>query len=358
MAKNFFEEELLGTKPKKENRLLDNMYAIPKKDKGKNMPRFLPMDKDIAHQVDILYLPEDQGYNYALVVVDVGTGITDAEPVDELNSKAVLKAIKNIYQRDILDEPKVIQVDNGKEFQDEFRKYFEKQKIGFRKSKPYRHRQQGLVEARNKTIGKLLLKRQAAEEVQTGKVSTEWVDDLPELIKAINKKAKLKPRKNPSETLQCEGDSCNILPIGTKVRVALEAPRNVATGRREHGKFRASDPRWEVEVRKIEQVLIAPRSPPMYLVSSLEKGKKYERTAYTKNQLQVVKEDEKAPNRELIYQNQESRVPRRILSKKKIGRTLHYEVEWLDGDKTMEPMVQFRKDRPDLVNLYENSVVN
>ena len=55
-----------------------------------------------SHQADLLFLPEDKGYKYALVVVDIATGKTDIEPLKTKQSKEVLDAMKRIYKRKYL----------------------------------------------------------------------------------------------------------------------------------------------------------------------------------------------------------------------------------------------------------------
>ena len=65
---------------------LYQLYKTPKKDtKGKSMPH---IDKDDIDpkailQADLIYLPDDKGFRFALVCVDVNTGYTDAEPMRE-----------------------------------------------------------------------------------------------------------------------------------------------------------------------------------------------------------------------------------------------------------------------------------
>ena len=49
-------------------------------------------------QADLLYLPDDKGYKYALVCVDVGSGYTDAEPF--------------IKRKRCYDSPKCLQKNN------------------------------------------------------------------------------------------------------------------------------------------------------------------------------------------------------------------------------------------------------
>ena len=63
-----------------EDNIVTNLTKAPKKDKGVNMPNTLAGKKHAVHQMDLLFLPEDDGYRYALVVVDVATRAMDAEP--------------------------------------------------------------------------------------------------------------------------------------------------------------------------------------------------------------------------------------------------------------------------------------
>ena len=54
--------------------------------------------------------------------------------------------------------------------------------------KPGRHRQQSLVECANKLIGQALHQQMAAQELLTGEISREWVDDFRIIIKALHKR--------------------------------------------------------------------------------------------------------------------------------------------------------------------------
>ena len=73
--------------------------------------------KFAVEQADLLFLPKDEGYRYALVVVDVATRAMDAEPLKEKKTEAVLQAFRKIYARKYLKWPtKFLQVDSGSEF--------------------------------------------------------------------------------------------------------------------------------------------------------------------------------------------------------------------------------------------------
>ena len=90
---------------------LYNIFKKPKKDNKLSMPMFYNFEENNTHQADILYLPKDGDYGYCLVVTDVATGKTDAEPLKEVSSKTTTEAIKKIYKRNILSRPdKIITV--------------------------------------------------------------------------------------------------------------------------------------------------------------------------------------------------------------------------------------------------------
>lgn len=284
------------------NDMLENLYAKPKKDRGVNMPTFQQYEPGFIYQADLLFLPMDNGKKYALVVVDIGSRLVDAVPLQFKDSASVTKGLKTIFERKILGGiPNILEVDDGTEFKAEAKKYLKDNNITVRVGKTNRHRQQAVVERKNQQIGTLLFKRMTAEELQTKKPSYKWIDDLPAVIAQINKK--IKPRKpiNPDkdQNFICAGDACDALEQGTAVRVALDFPRDVATGKRLHGKFRDSDIRWEIKSRTIMSTIIQPGQPPMYLVSD-DNGETDHSAAYTKNQLQVVPVNEKAPDPAMI----------------------------------------------------------
>ena len=160
----------------------------------------------------------------------------------------------------------------------------------------------------------MIFKRMTEEELLTGEISTQWVDDLKGFVKEINDKIdkqRLKKENNTTKqtkkkerdinAYKCEGDTCEILTEGQKVRVVLEYPRNVYDSSRLMGKFRDGDIRWEVKPRIIKQVIIEPNQPPMYLVSMIDDETQTDRScAYTKNELLPVKDNEVTPREEMI----------------------------------------------------------
>lgn len=342
-------------KKKDKNNVLDNLYSRPKRDKGVNMPKFGPSKPGHTHQADILYLPDDNGYKYLLVVVDIGSRKVDAEPLKSKSSSSVLDAFKTIYDRKPLDPPTRLEIDPGAEFKAHVKKWFDDNKINVRVGKPGRHKQQAIVERMNYTIAKALFRRMSAQEVLTEEPSTEWVEDLPKLIKILNKKAKSFKQPVLPDKVLCQGNACKLLSIGDKVRVIQEEPRDYVSGKKLHGKFRATDLRWSPVIRTIKQVLLKPGSPPMYLLDGKIKGK--EPVAYTRNELKLVGDNEVYPDGKKVIRGNPSKYKvERIIGKKKIKGKVYYNVKWKGYTKpTYEPKDTLIEDVPDMIADYESN---
>jgi len=344
-----------------DSNVADVLMKKPKADKkGSTMPHFTTnLPKDDRHQADTLYLPNDNQYKYALVVVDVGTRMIDAEPLKNRDSLAAAEALDKIYKRKILSPPVVITCDQGVEFKSEFKKYCTKNNIFVRYGKKYRHRQTALAEKANARISRPLFKRMLEEEVLTEKTSRQWVSQLPKVVKQLNeerKKIKLEPEK---ETYECFGDDCDLLEQGTIVRVILDAPVDFLTEDRLHGySFRYTDTRWSKTKHTITKTFILPGQPPMYCVDEDEN------TSYTKAQLLVVDEKkEKKPDKAKILPITKKKGADvynvdEILDKKKIKNKWHYLIKWQgfdDDDATWELATTIKEDVPEEVEKYEKN---
>ncbi len=103
---------------------------------------------------------------------------------------------------------------------------------------------------------------------------------------------KLKDREKKGPILPVLQPKVPVLDIGTKVRVALDKPKGVL-GTKLGGNFRATDTRWELKISTITNILLTPDQPVLYQVDN-------EPTGYTRNQLQLVDENEKQPDNSLL----------------------------------------------------------
>ena len=102
--------------PTKDIKELESLYKQPKKEIKDEEPHFSIYTENYAQQADLLFLPSDNGFKYALVVVDDHSKKCDAVPLRSKDNEAVLKAIIKIYNRGILKYPKVLEIDSGSEF--------------------------------------------------------------------------------------------------------------------------------------------------------------------------------------------------------------------------------------------------
>jgi hypothetical protein len=274
---------------------LFQLYQTPKRDKKGNAPHIDKQDIESKAilQADLIYLPDDNGYRFALVCVDINTGYTDAEPIKERDAESTLKAFKKITSREPLkDAPKyVLQTDGGSEFKGVFHTYVIKKGIAHRFGKAGRSRQQAVVEQRNKVIGRALFYRMTAQELITEQESKQWVKRLPPLIKVINayhkdKNDKKKKKKKEIKPLPPSVDKDTVLlSIGQAVRVMLDKPLSTFGQQISGNSFRATDIRWSRKISYITNILLNGGQPPLYQLDNKVAP------AYTRNQLQPVDVD-------------------------------------------------------------------
>jgi hypothetical protein len=271
----------------KQEKVVKELYKKPK-ERIRDMPHYKsPITDGLTHQVDLLELPMDNKYKYCLTVVDVGNKIIDAEPIITKDSYSVLKAIKKVYNRDILKEPKYeIVFDQGSEFKSVFKEYFKEKGIIVKTADVKRHRQVGLVEAKNKKIGKLIFMVQTNEEITNNKENKKWIKILPEVVKFLNKKQSFindkNKNKNPTKFFMTK-DSTNLFAIDDNVRVKLDYPINVVSGKGLGTAFRDTDIRFSKDIYQIKDVVLQPNQPPLYQLNNYKPN-----TLYSYYQLQKV----------------------------------------------------------------------
>ena len=302
--------------------------------------------------------------------MDTTTRYAGAEAMKTRDAKTVLQAFKKIYRRNkYLNLPtKAIEVDSGSEFKDKVAKYFKSKNIFIKIARTGRHQQVALAEYLNYILGKFLGIKMAKQEIKTKQANRVWVRHLRTVINIYNnfitkkisgkkgsKKVKdnnksSKKKKKSDDGPICKGNSCKLIQTGTKVRVPLEEPRDLITGKKLHGKFRASDIRYERKIREVQTPLIIPHQPPLYKVSGINDAH------YHKEELQVVKNNEvpsKIPKKN-IKMKIKSKVKKytieKIISKKRIKNKIYYRVKWKGFKKTtFEPYSQLKKDVPALI---------
>ena len=210
------------------------------------------------------------------------------------------------------------------------------------------------VENRNYAIGYALNLRMASLEQITGQTSRDWVSFLPTVIEAFNEQTRDKMSKaktvDPADSgPRCDKKGgCEMLEEGSKVRVILEEPRDNVTDELLHGKFRAGDKRWDDRIRKIYQVLVRPDQPVLYIVTEAESDTPA-KVAYTRQQLQVVKDNEPEPyarKLKISKSNKDFRV-HSLQERRKNKNQVEFLVRWIGypdkKDWTWEPRAKLMK---------------
>ena len=319
----------------KGNNELNQLYKKPIPETDIYMPNTQVFYKNIYYQADVLYMPDDNGFKFILVCVDLYDSTIDAEEMKEVNSTNVLQAFKKIFSRKYLTFPVFITFDRGSEFtKPEIVDYFKANKTNVKYALTGRSRMLATVERANQKIGTILFKRMTSQELTTGQPSKEWVEDLKPLIEVLNehKKTPLKHEINPLPIV--DEYSGKLFKIGQKVRLLLDKPINATNNARLHGTFRSGDIRFTPKTYKITEVLLKPGFPPGYLTDADDN------VFRTKNQLSKVRRNEEEPDAKYIRGNPEFYKVSEILDKRVRNRKTEYKIRWKGfkvEDATWEP---------------------
>ena len=303
---DFYNNQFKSSNKNEPTHMINNLTTAPRKEKNVDIPHIGNniLEPNLFQVAGLLYLPSDSfGFKYLLVVVDVFNKICDAEPMKFRDADATIKAFEKLYARKILKIPDILQCDAGSEFKGlEDDELFENEHTRIKYALPNRHRQQSIVERKNKEIGSTIIKFQTAQELLKHEVVKGWVKHLPDLIKAINERAsKVKPRILTDDVLSTKY-SRDLIPLHEHVRAVLDYLINPATKTRIGNIFRAGDMRFGEADRTVEKIILNPNLPPMYMLNGKNNGLD-NRVAYTKQQLQVIPNDEIKLNKDLLNLN-------------------------------------------------------
>lgn len=310
------------------------------------------------NQADLLFLPNDDGYKYLLVDVELSSRHIQAVPLKSKASSDVLKAIQKIYGRNGKNGkwklPVVFQVDAGSEF-NATNKWLKEHNVTVRVAATGRHSQQSVVEKANRRITAIITRLQSHHEFATGEEDTSWVEYIPRVIPLLNKHvSKVEYQPNQIKTnpyVNCKGKECETYAIGEKVYVALDIPENIKE-QRLHNTFREGDRRWSLKTYEIKNILLYPNRPIRYVVD------KHTQNVFTKNQLKPASQVSNAPVRSLKQVKDDNNdikyQVKSLLKKKKMNGKIYYLVSWVGyTEKTYEPRSQLMKDVPLLVKEFE-----
>ena len=252
---------------------INDLLQQPKK-KAKLYNHFNIDTPDELHQCDLLFLPEDKGYKYALTLVDCASRYKASRPLKTKLANEILSALYDIYEND-MDTPKKLNFDKGSEFDNRSMKTFAKrQGIELVFNEPSNHL--AFVENFNKQLAKQLFKYQQQKELDTGVVNREWVDKLQSVVKKMNntktRMIDMKPKdaykldkvKQP-EDKHSEEDTRKHFERGDRVRRLLNKDeiQTIHSSQIKVDKRRATDTYWSMEEYTVVELL---RSSPTSLI--------------------------------------------------------------------------------------------
>ena len=260
-------------------------------------PHFVNITPNDTHQMDLLYLPHDtirrKRFKYALTVIDIASRYKDAEPLTDKSASSVSVAIQEIYRRGPLTYPRMIQVDDGKEFKGQFNQLMLKHKVEIKRGIPGNHKSQALVENFNKQVSERLFSYQYHRELIDKITNTEWVRRLPSVLLAMNNEVSnttgLKPSKAiHKKTIDVSTKQPNkqaLIPFGVKLRY-LYAPGEAENDTR----IRATDPVWSIDTYEIKKII--QMNPPVYYLRETDTTiKPAPQRAFVKEELQLIPSD-------------------------------------------------------------------
>jgi phage anti-repressor protein len=239
------------------------LYKQPFKQKlfGKN---HLP-ESGYHHQIDILYLPNDDGFKYLLTVIDLYDSRCDAIALKRMEMENLIHALQHLYDNSMnLIQPKLLQADqqfNNKRFKD----WCEENDINYKFSDSNDHLAMSHIERLNKTLGTWIHQLQVEKEAETGEVNTSWKKDYPKLIEIINNKNKTKKRKPFDDRIKLNNTNNSLIAPNTEVRLAIQKDEPQSYfGQRMKGTLRAGDIKWSPELYEVVSVIMIPGNPPLF----------------------------------------------------------------------------------------------
>jgi hypothetical protein len=298
---------------------IDNRFTkITKKIKQyNNVKRNMTLIEDTNFMCDLVTLPTTKkGFRLLLTVTDLANDDFDMEPLKNKTPQDIVKAFKIIEKRQYLGMPMNLTTDNGTEFKGQFEKYLDDNDVYHRVTMPYRHIQTANIENLNRQIVRLLFGYMNKKEISSGRDYNEWTDVIDTIRVELNKlRHKDLPKFNTDDYPLIEPPTKKPeFEIGQLVYHKLFYPKDALGKKASTSQFREGDIRWSTESRPIENIFVKVDEPTFRYQL---KGMNY--VSFYPNELMLSKETDEKIN------------VKKIIGKKKVGKTVHYQV-WFQGD--------------------------
>lgn len=272
------------------------------------------------HQIDLLFLPTDDGYRYVLCLVDVASRYKAARALQSKEAEELLSNLKDIYENDeFLVVPKKLNFDRGGEFnndmlkewatpaEEDVRKSKRKTKSKYKKVSEKvelimneKGQHVSLVENMNKQLARLIFKDQVIDELKRGKQNTKWVEKLQDYIDILNNRKTRLIGLKPINAIQMDiveqpkndfkqTDKERYHEIGMEVRRLLnkDEVQDYLTKQIKIERKRATDAIWSINTYRVAELFIDKNKLILHRIEDNETKKKF-KNLYTYFQLQPV----------------------------------------------------------------------
>jgi hypothetical protein len=217
-------------------------------------------------ECDLLFLPEDQGYNYCLTLIDTASRYKWGQPLKSKTSHEVLEAFKKMtitstFQTLPIDLKKVqvIYTDAGGEFSSVFAEYLRNNNIIQKKSPIGYHL--SMVERLNLELARKIFKIQAIEEYETKQTVKSWINIFQHEIYKLNHQITREINMKPIDAIKMDKvpqrenkftkeDELKHYGAGTIVRALLSPEQylDVANNKIKKENRRGTDPYWTTQL--------------------------------------------------------------------------------------------------------------
>lgn len=268
-------------------------------------PKITEKDRVISiypkdYQIDLVTMPDDGGYKYICVIVNITTKLIDCVPQKTKTAEETADSLKLIDARVntvLKDDIISLQSDQGSEFVNEkFVKACFDLDIQLRFASVRRKNQQAMVEHSIGLITKFLYHKMSQESIRNDKRNRVWVKYVNIVRDEINKFNYKKFEETKKGKIQdifkmvAPLDKLNdLIPIGVIVYPRLFKPMDTLEDTKLFGKMRYGDVRFDYEhPAKIKEWLIRSGRPVRYRLETME-GEQINDTTFLKQEL-IVKD--------------------------------------------------------------------
>ena len=267
-------------------------------------PHFTIYKPNEAHQADLIFLPTDNGYKYALTVIDVASRYKAARALKSKSSEAVAAAFSDIYIKTELKFPQTLMTDPGKEFMGAVKSLMTKNDTKMRYGRVNLHRDQAFVERFNRTLAERLFIYQTAEELKlkSGQFNREWVKRLDPVVQSLNNEVTRSINMKPIDAIKMN----KLKPIEIKEERRYPKLPGIQTPEIITGEFvrymylpgelendirrRATDPIFSLDVHRIKSRHYSKQNQDYYFLSQ-EFNPKAPSRSFTRSELLVIPDD-------------------------------------------------------------------